>query len=92
MILRRAVKTPSVQRRGAARLKGVPSEPESDTITAESIAVQVITDNQDLARQFATGDLTVLGILQDKALALAAGRLNEHDVRDTLERKLGASI
>ena len=53
--------------------------------------MQVITDNQDLARQFAAGDLTVLATLQDKALALAAGRLNEHDVKDTLERKLGAS-
>ena len=69
----------------------MPPEPESDTITADSIAMQIITDNQDLARQFATGDLTVLGTLQDKALALAAGRLNEHDVKDTLERKLGAS-
>ena len=82
---------PSVQPGGSARLKGVPPEPESDTITADSIAMQIITDNQDLARQFATGDLTVLGTLQDKALALAAGRLNEHDVKDTLERKLGAS-
>ncbi len=80
-----------VQGRGATRLKGVPPEPESDTITADSIAMQVITDHQDLARQFAAGDLTVLGTLQDKALALAAGRLNEHDVKDTLERKLGAS-
>ena len=81
----------SVQRGSAARLKGVPPESESDTITPESIAVQIITENQDLARQFAAGDLTVLGVLQDKALALAAGRLNEHDVKDTLERKLGAS-
>ena len=81
-----------VQGGGATRLKGVPPEPKSDTFTADSIATQVITDNQDLARQFATGDLTVLGLLQDKALALAAGRLNEHDVKDTLERRLGASI
>ncbi len=80
-----------VQGGGVVRMKGVPPEPESDTITADSIAMQVIKDNQDLARQFATGDLTVLGTLQDKALALAAGRLNEHDVKDTLERKLGAS-
>ena len=61
-------------------------------MTPESVALQVITENQELARQFATGDLTVLGQLQDKALALAAGRLDEHQVRDTLERKLGASI
>ncbi len=70
----------------------MPPEPESDTITADSIATQVITENADLAKQFATGDLTVLGQLQDKALALAAGRLNEHEVKDTLERRLGASI
>ena len=82
---------PSVQPGGAARLKGVPPESDSDTLTADSIATQVITENQDLARQFATGYLTVVGTLQDKALALAAGRLNEHEVKDTLERKLGAS-
>ena len=70
----------------------MPPEPESDTLTAESVALQTIEENQDLARKYATGDLTVFSELQEKAIRLAAGRLNEGTVRDTLQRKLGASI
>ncbi len=70
----------------------MPPEPDSDTLTAESVALQTIEENQDLARQYATGDLTVFSTLQEKAIKLAAGRLDEQAVRDTLQRKLGASI
>ncbi len=69
----------------------MPPESDSDTLTAESVAIQVIQENQELARKYATGDLTVFGALQEKAVKLAAGRLNEQTVRDTLMRKLGAS-
>ncbi len=69
----------------------MPPEPESDTLTAESVALQVITENEDLARKYASGDLAVFSVLQEKAVKLAAGRLNEQTVRDTLMRKLGAS-
>lgn len=68
------------------------SEHHSDTLTAESVAVQTIQENQDLANKYAAGDLTVFSVLQEKAVKLAAGRLDEQSVRDTLQRKLGASI
>ena len=70
----------------------MPPEPDSDTLTAESVAMQVIQENESLARKYATGDLPVFGVLQEKAVKLAAGRLNEQTVKDTLMRKLGASI
>ncbi len=54
--------------------------------------MQVIQENESLAKKYATGDLTVLGVLQEKAVKLAAGRLDGQTVKDTLMRKLGASI
>lgn len=75
-----------------ARLLIVPSEPESDTLTAESIAVQVIQENADLAQKYAAGDMTVLSALQEKALGIAAGRVKPQELQNTLVRKLGASI
>ena len=69
----------------------MPPESDSDTLTAESVAVQTIEENQELAKQYASGDLTVFSVLQEKAVKLAAGRLDEQTVRDTLMRKLGAS-
>ena len=69
----------------------MPPESDSDTLTAESVAVQVIEENQELAKKYASGDMAVLSILQEKAAKLAAGRLNEQTVKDTLMRKLGAS-
>ena len=70
----------------------MPSEPESDTITAESIAVQVIQENADLAAKYAAGDMTVLGALHEKALGIARGRIQPQELENTLVRKLGASI
>ena len=69
----------------------MPPEPESDTLTAESIAVQVIQENADLAGKYAAGDMTVLPALQEKALAIAAGRVKPQELENTLVRKLGAS-
>ena len=69
----------------------MPPESHSDTVTAESLAVQVIEENQDLAGKYAAGDMTVLNTLQEKALKLAAGRVKEPELKDTLMRKLGAS-
>ncbi len=60
-------------------------------MTAESIAVQVIQENADLAGKYATGDMTVLPALQEKALAIAAGRVKPQELENTLVRKLGAS-
>lgn len=70
----------------------MPPEPDSDTLTAESIAVQVIQENPELAKKYAAGDMTVFGVLQEKAVKLGAGRISEQAVKDTLMRKLGASI
>ena len=70
----------------------MPPESESDTLTAESIAVQVIQENADLARKYATGDMTVLGALREKALGIARGRVPAKELENTLVRKLGASI
>ena len=70
----------------------MPRESESDTVTAESIAVQVIQENADLAQKYAAGDMTVLGALQEKALGIAHGRVTEKEMQNTLVRKLGASI
>ena len=70
----------------------MPPETESDTVTAEALAVQVIEQNTELARSYAGGDLGALSVLQDKAVQLAAGRVNEQTLNDTLMRKLGASI
>ncbi len=70
----------------------MPPEPDSDTLTAESVALQTIEENQELAKDYASGDLAVFSELQEKAVKLAAGRLDEQTVRDTLQRKLGASI
>ena len=81
----------SGQRRRATRFNSVPPESHSDTVTAESLAVQVIDENQELANRYAAGDLTVLGALQEQAAKLAAGRVKEQEMKDTLLRKLGAS-
>jgi Asp-tRNA(Asn)/Glu-tRNA(Gln) amidotransferase B subunit len=70
----------------------VPPESESDTLTAEALAVQVIEENPDAAKKYAGGDLAALGVLREKAVALAAGRINEKELENTLMRKLGASI
>ena len=78
--------------RAPVRFQSVPPEHQSDTLTPESIATEVLHENIELAKQYAGGDMTVLSVLQAKALALAAGRVNEHEVKDTLMRKLGASI
>ena len=69
----------------------MPPEPHSDTVTAESLALQVINENQELANQYAAGDITVLDSLMERAARLAAGRVSEHEMKDTLVRKLGAS-
>ncbi len=81
----------SVRGGRTARIRGVPPESQSDTVTAESLAVQVIEENADLAKRYASGDLSVLNTLQEKALQLAAGRVKEPELKDTLMRKLGAS-
>ncbi len=70
----------------------MPPESQSDILTPEAIAIQVLGENVELAQRYAGGDLTVLSTLEDKALALAAGRIDEQAVKDTLMRKLGASI
>ena len=70
----------------------MPPETDSDTVTPEALAVQVIEENTELARDYAGGDLGALSLLQDKAVQLAAGRVNEQTLKDTLMRKLGASI
>ncbi len=70
----------------------VPSDSENETVTAEAVAMQVISENQETVRKYSAGDLAVLSILQEKALHAAKGRLSEHELRDTLMRKLGASI
>ena len=72
-------------------MNNVPSEPSSDTVTAEAISIQTIQENPELAKRYAGGDIAVLGELQDKALQIAAGRVKEHELKDTLARKLGAS-
>ena len=73
-----------------ADMLDVTPESESDTMTPESLAIQVITENPELTRKYASGDLAVLSHLQAKALELSAGRVNEAVLRDTLMRKLGA--
>ncbi len=70
----------------------MPTEPESDTLTADSIAVQVIQNHADLAQKYAAGDMTVLPALQEKALEIAGGRVKPQELENTLVRKLGASI
>jgi hypothetical protein len=70
----------------------VASESESDTMTPESVAIQVIIENPELTRKYSGGDIAVLSLLQAKALELSAGRVNEAALRDTLMRKLGASV
>ena len=74
------------------RFQSVTPEIDSNSLNADSIATQVIQDNQELAKQYASGDMAVLSTLQQMALALAAGRVSEHEVKDTLMRRLGASI
>ena len=69
----------------------MPPESESDTLTSEAVAVQVIQENADLAGKYAAGDMTVLNALQEKALKIAAGRLKPQELQNTLMRKLGAS-
>ncbi len=75
-----------------ADILNVLPESESDTMTPESIAIQVITENQELTKKYAGGDMAVLSILQAKALELAAGRVNEAALKDTVMRKLGAGV
>ena len=53
--------------------------------------MQVIQENPELSRKYASGDMTVFGALQEKAAKLAVGRISEQALKDTLMRKLGAS-
>ena len=68
----------------------MPPEPESETITPESLAIQVIQENQELVTNYGGGDVTALGVLEEKILQLGAGRVNEQSLKDTLVRKLGS--
>jgi Asp-tRNA(Asn)/Glu-tRNA(Gln) amidotransferase B subunit len=70
----------------------VPSQPESDALTAEALAVQVIEENPDTVKKYSGGDMAALSALQTKAAELAAGRIPEQELKNTLMRKLGASI
>jgi hypothetical protein len=70
----------------------VAAENESDTMTPESIAIQVITENAELTQKYSQGDLAVLTVLEAKALELAQGRVSEQVLRETLLRKLGAGV
>ncbi len=67
----------------------MPPEPDSDTLTPEALAIQIIQDNPELAQKYAGGDMAALSVLQEKALKLSAGRANEQEVKNTLMRKLG---
>ena len=69
---------------------GVPPEPQSDIITPESLAIQIIEENQDLVTSYGGGDAEALGVLEAKILRLGAGRVNEQSLKDTLVRKLGS--
>lgn len=68
----------------------VPPEPESEIMTPESLAIQIIQENQELVTKYGGGDATALGILEEKILRLGAGRVNEGSLKDTLVRKLGS--
>lgn len=70
----------------------MPSENQSDTLTPESIAVQVMEEHPHLLRRYSGGDLEALTLLQQEATKLAAGRVEPETLADTLMRKLGASI
>lgn len=70
----------------------VTPESESDTLTPEALAVQVITENPELTKKYAGGDLAALSLLQAQALELAAGRVSEAAMKETLLRKLGAGV
>jgi Asp-tRNA(Asn)/Glu-tRNA(Gln) amidotransferase B subunit len=74
------------------RIGIVRGDSNSDTVTAESVATQVIKENPELARQYSTGDLTALSSLQEKAVGLSAGRVDAHELHDTLTRKLSGSL
>ena len=69
----------------------MPPELNSDAVTPESLVMQVIQENQELVSQFATGDNAALNALEQKVVQLGAGRLNDHELKDTLMRTLGGS-
>ena len=69
----------------------MPPEPDSDILTPEALAIQIIDQHPELAKKYAGGDMSALGTLEEKALALGAGRLSEQEIKETLMRKLGAS-
>ncbi len=71
---------------------GMQPEVESNTLTAEALAIQVLSENEDLAKKYAGGDLAALELLQEKARRLSSGRAPEEAVREVLLRKLGAGI
>lgn len=81
-----------VQMPARARFVRVPPENQSDTLTPESIAVQVMEEHPNLMKRYAGGDLEALTILQQEASKLAAGRVDEKTLSSTIMRKLGASI
>ncbi len=79
---------------GSCKVEPVPPEhpeTESDTVTPDALAIQVVEENQELAAAYAGGDVTALSALQERALKLGAGRVSEHALKDSLMRKLGAS-
>ncbi len=69
----------------------MPPELNSDAVTPEALVIQVLQENQDLATQFAGGDPAALNALEQKVVQLGAGRLSEHELKDTLMRTLGGS-
>jgi hypothetical protein len=61
-------------------------------MTPESVAIQAITQNPELVRKYGAGDIAILSLLQAKALELSGGHISEAVLKDTLMRKLGASV
>ncbi len=70
----------------------MPPDNESETLTPESIAVQVMEEHPNLVKRYSSGDLEALTLLQQEASKLAAGRVDDKTLADTIMRKLGASI
>jgi hypothetical protein len=71
---------------------GMQPEVESNTLTAEALAIQILSENEALAKKYACGDLAAMELLQEKARRLSSGRLNEESVKAVLLSKLGAGI
>ncbi len=66
-----------------------PDPTENQTVSAESLVVQAMQEVPDAVERHVRGDTSAFAQVQERAVALAKGQLNEAELRNALASKFG---